>query len=99
RERRAPTTRRGLTRHNHPYPAARGGARVRAPPQLDWDYADRLQHTLKSNGSNQDTHFTYGADGQRVRKVYEHGGTREERIYLGGYEVYRRSANTPGASP
>ncbi|XXY68345.1 hypothetical protein WMF37_45610 [Sorangium sp. So ce291] len=32
----------------------------------------------------------YDAKGQRVRKVWEHSGLVEERIYLGGYEVYRR---------
>jgi RHS repeat-associated protein len=57
---------------------------------MEWDYADRLKHTLKSTGSAQDTYFTYDASGQRVRKVYHHNGLIEERIYLGGYEVYRR---------
>jgi RHS repeat-associated protein len=57
---------------------------------MEWDYTDRLKHTLKSNGSAQDTYFTYDASGQRVRKVYVHDGLIEERIYLGSYEVYRR---------
>jgi RHS repeat-associated protein len=57
---------------------------------MEWDYADRLKHALKSNGSAQDTYFTYDAMGQRARKVYHHNGLIEERIYLGGYEVYRR---------
>ena len=57
---------------------------------MEWDYADRLTHTLKSEGSAQNTHFTYDASGQRVRKVYLHDGVIEERIYLGGYEIYRR---------
>ncbi|HKY40899.1 MAG TPA: RHS repeat-associated core domain-containing protein, partial [Polyangiaceae bacterium] len=58
---------------------------------LDWDYADRLKHTQKGAGAGaQHTYFTYDAAGQRVRKVYQHSGLIEERIYLGGYEVYRR---------
>jgi RHS repeat-associated protein len=57
---------------------------------MEWDYADRLKHTLKSNGSAQDTYFTYDSSGQRVRKVYAHNGILEERIYLGGYEIFRR---------
>jgi RHS repeat-associated protein len=64
---------------------------------LDWDYADRLQHTQKSNGDVQDTYFTYDAAGQRVRKVFVTAGAIKERIYLGGYEVYRERANLPGS--
>ncbi|RYZ05672.1 MAG: RHS repeat-associated core domain-containing protein, partial [Myxococcales bacterium] len=67
---------------------------------MEWDYADRLKHTLKSVGSRQDTHFTYDAAGQRVREVYVHNGLIEERIYLGGYEVYRRhTAGSVTAAP
>jgi RHS repeat-associated protein len=35
-------------------------------------------------------HSAYGSAGQRVRKVWEHSGLVEERIYLGGWEVYRK---------
>jgi RHS repeat-associated protein len=35
-------------------------------------------------------YFAYDAAGQRVRKVWEHSGLVEERIYLDGYEVYRK---------
>jgi RHS repeat-associated protein len=67
--------------------------------ELAWDYADRLQFTSKSAGSGQLTYFTYDASGERVRKVYEHNGLVEERIYLGGYEVYRRHAGTVSGAP
>ena len=30
------------------------------------------------------------------RKVYEHGQYREERLYLGGVEVYRKSLKSTG---
>jgi RHS repeat-associated protein len=60
---------------------------------MEWDYADRLRHVEVTSG--QDVWFCYGADGQRVRKVYVHSGLREERIYLGGYEVYRRWVVSP----
>lgn len=67
---------------------------------MDWDYADRLRHTRKTDGADpQDTYFTYDASGQRVRKVYSHSGLIEERIYLGGYELYRRRVGTIGAAP
>ena len=67
---------------------------------MDWDYADRLQHTTKlaSATDTQETFFAYDAAGERVRKVFVHSGLVEERIYLGGWEIYRKRANTPGAS-
>jgi RHS repeat-associated protein len=65
---------------------------------MDWDYADRLRHTQKGAGSGaQHTYFTYDAAGQRARKVAVTSGTVKERIYLGGYEVYRERAAAPGA--
>jgi RHS repeat-associated protein len=66
---------------------------------MDWDYADRLRHTQKgAGGGAQHTYFTYDATGQRARKVAVTSGTIKERIYLGGYEVYRERAATPGAA-
>jgi hypothetical protein len=65
---------------------------------MDWDYADRLKHTQKgAGGGAQHTHFTYDAAGQRVRKANVTPGTVKERIYLGGYEIYRERAATPAA--
>jgi RHS repeat-associated protein len=67
--------------------------------QMDWDYADRLQHTLRANGGGpQNTYFTYDGSGERVRKVFVHLGLIKERIYLGGYEIYRERSSTPGAA-
>ena len=57
-------------------------------PQIDWDYAERMRRASRGGGG--DVFFTYDAAGQRVRKVYVHSGLVEERIYLGGFEVYRR---------
>lgn len=56
--------------------------------EMRWDYADHLISVDRGGGG--DVHFTYDASGQRVRKIYEHGGSVEERIYLGGYEIYRK---------
>jgi RHS repeat-associated protein len=53
-----------------------------------WDYADRLRHATVTSG--QDVYFVYDGAGNRVRKVFVHGSIVEERIYLGGYEVYRK---------
>ncbi|XXX77327.1 RHS repeat-associated core domain-containing protein [Sorangium sp. So ce134] len=43
-----------------------------------------------SKGGGGVVYFTYDAAGQRARKVYEHNGLIEERVYLGGWEVYRK---------
>jgi RHS repeat-associated protein len=60
-----------------------------------WDYADRLKRADRGGGGI--VHFTYDAAGQRVRKVLVLPGTIRERIYLGGYELYRERPNTPNA--
>ncbi|MDC0747116.1 SpvB/TcaC N-terminal domain-containing protein [Polyangium mundeleinium] len=60
-------------------------------PHLDgivWDFKDQKREVDKGGGGT--VYFTYNAGGQRVRKVWEHSGIVEERIYLGGFEVYRR---------
>ncbi len=41
-------------------------------------------------GGGGDAYYQYDAGGQRVHKVIENGSLKEERIYLGGYEVYRK---------
>jgi YD repeat-containing protein len=56
--------------------------------QIEWDFKDQMQHVNITTG--QDVYFTYDASGQRVRKVWVHNGITEERIYLGGFELYRR---------
>ena len=62
---------------------------------MDWDFAERLQHVNKGGGG--DVYFVYDASGQRTRKVYVHSGLREERIYVGGYEVYRKRVDAAGS--
>jgi hypothetical protein len=58
-------------------------------PSIHWDYADRMQETERADGS--EVFYVYEAGGERVRKVFEHNGaTVEERIYLGGFEIYRK---------
>lgn len=76
---------------------------------LQWDHGDRLRTSQRQrvNGEDLDgaahqgerTHYVYDAAGQRVRKVTESaGGHRvEERIYLGGFEVFRRHVGPIGA--
>ncbi|HEY6406715.1 MAG TPA: hypothetical protein VIY29_04515, partial [Ktedonobacteraceae bacterium] len=68
-------------------------------PQMSWDFKDQLSATtgmVKNDNPPPDkvpatTSYVYDAAGKRVRKVTERqNGTRKnERTYLGGFEVYR----------
>ncbi len=52
--------------------------------------AQKKEVTLNASGDK--AYYVYDASGERVRKVIEKtGGIVEERIYLGGYEVYRKT--------
>ncbi|MGB0128907.1 MAG: RHS repeat-associated core domain-containing protein, partial [Rhodocyclaceae bacterium] len=63
---------------------------------MAWNYRDQLQHVDLGGGG--DAYYVYDASGQRARKVVErNGGTLiEERLYLGGFEIFRRR-NAAGA--
>ncbi len=70
---------------------------------MQWDYRDQLQVTSKqvdNNGTPETTFYVYDGGGQRVRKVTERQApagqvpTRiKERLYLGGFEIFREYAN------
>ena len=57
---------------------------------IDWDDQDQMEHVEVTSG--QDVYFNYDAGGRRTRKVWitNSGNLRRERIYLGGFEVWRR---------
>ena len=58
-------------------------------PNMHWDYQDQLRRTELGGGGT--AYYTYDAVGQRVRKVWEKSANLiEERIYLGGFEIFRR---------
>lgn len=64
-------------------------------PVLSWDFKDQLhssQQQVVNNGVGERTYYVYDASGQRVRKVTElaSGQPKDERIYLGGFELYRK---------
>ena len=58
-------------------------------PNMHWDYRDQLRQTDLGGGGK--AYYVYDAGSQRVRKVWEKSANLiEERIYLGGFEIYRR---------
>jgi len=55
---------------------------------LDWNYRNELRQVGLLDGRT--VRYTYDSSGERVRKVVMRGSTiLEERLYLGGFEVYR----------
>ncbi len=68
-------------------------------PLMRWNYRDQLQATAQqvvNSGTPETTYYVYDATGQRVRKVTERQtaaqqtpNRKAERIYLGGFEIYR----------
>ncbi len=65
--------------------------------QMDWNFKDELQHItitpLTANDNSQQAWYVYDAGGQRVRKIVVKHNVTEERIYLGGIELFRRTRN------
>jgi RHS repeat-associated protein len=72
-------------------------------PLMRWDHRDQLQasarQAVSNGGTPETTYYVYDAAGQRVRKVSERqagaGQTpmrMRERVYLGGFEIYRTYA-------
>lgn len=67
-----------------------------ALPQLSapitWNCREEMQQASLGGGGT--AFYMYDCKGQRVRKVIEKtGGLKEERIYLGQFEIYRESQN------
>ncbi len=68
------------------------GSMTRMPhlPLMDWDFAEQFHHADLGGGG--DAWYVYDAGGQRTRKIIEtSGSTVKERIYFGGWEIYRES--------
>ena len=73
-------------------------------PLMTWDFAERMQASstqVFNDGTAETTYYVYDASGQRVRKVTERQAatsqtaTRmKERVYLGGFEIYREYDGT-----
>jgi RHS repeat-associated protein len=58
-------------------------------PTMRWDFEDQLTQVDLLGGGT--AYYVYNAAGERVRQVIERMGSMvDERIYLGGYEIYRK---------
>lgn len=61
---------------------------------MQWDYRDQLKATARqvAAGAVETTWYVYDATGQRVRKVTvtAAGQRKEDRLYLGGFEIFTR---------
>jgi RHS repeat-associated protein len=62
--------------------------------EIGWNGREEMQHLHLGGGG--EAWYVYDSSGQRVRKIIERpGNMSEERIYIGGFEVYReRTGNT-----
>jgi RHS repeat-associated protein len=63
-------------------------------PVIQWDFKDQLSASSRqvvNAGQPETTYYVYDAGGQRARKVTEraNGARKNQRIYVGGFEVYR----------
>ena len=63
-------------------------------PAMCWDFMDRLAASARqvvNDGAAETTFYQYDAAGRRIRKVTERrsGARKNERLYLGGFEVFR----------
>ncbi len=64
--------------------------------RMTWDYSDMI-HTVNLGGGGR-AYYQYDSNKQRTRKyIVRLNGTIEERIYLEGMEIYRRT--TSGGTP
>jgi len=65
---------------------------------LLWDAGGRLCQVLLGGGGA--AWYAYAASGERIRKVWEKSpGSTEERIYLGGFELFRSHAGAVSPAP
>lgn len=64
-------------------------------PTMGWDHEDRLDSADRGGGGT--VWFSYDSHGERARKAWAHGGLLDERLYFGGFELYRRRSLAGGA--
>ena len=57
---------------------------------MDWDFAEKLCHITRGTT---EAYYSYDGNGIRTRKVVEKNGIVETRLYLGGFEIWRKTVN------
>ena len=57
---------------------------------MDWDFAERLRHVTRGTT---EAYYSYDGNGIRTRKVVEKSGVVETRLYLGDFEIWRKTVN------
>jgi RHS repeat-associated protein len=74
----------------YPYDAHGNMTAMPHLPSMHWDYRNQLQQVQLGGGGT--TYYVYDASGRRVRKVIvKNGGMLiAERLYMGGFEIFRR---------
>lgn len=72
--------------------------------EIGWNFKEELVKTARQrvnpgNGTPETTWYQYDGQGQRIRKITENAAAegadptkKEERIYQGGYEVYKKQS-------
>jgi len=55
--------------------------------EMTWDFAERLCYIERGTTK---AYYNYDGSGERVRKIVEKGSIVETRLYLGGFEIYRK---------
>jgi len=96
----------GLETYTYPHHAQHGY--MTAMPHLEdmgWNFKEELIKTIRQrradSGTPETTYYQYDGQGQRIRKITENqadaGDTptkKEERIYIAGYELYKKHSGT-----
>src|ERR1700730_7019926 len=91
------------TRRRCALPAPHRSAKMPHLPLMQWDFKDELSATSRqfvNAGAPETTFYDYDAGGQRARKITErqNGSRKDERFYVGGFEVYREFSFRGGLS-
>lgn len=96
----------GSETYTYPHHAQHGY--MTAMPHLEdmgWNFKEEIVKTIRQRrtdgGTPETTYYQYDGQGQRIRKITENqaeaGNTptiKEERIYLAGYELYKKHSGT-----
>ena len=79
----------GVYSHEYEYDAHGSMTAMPHLAEVAWDHADRMQSAELGGGGT--VWFLYDSAGTRVRKIRVNlaGTSTYERVYVGGYEVYR----------